>query len=221
MTGNVLKVIAMFSMLVDYVGAIFFPDVLFLRVIGRLAFPIFAFLAAEGCYYTHDIFKYFLRLCAFGVISQVPYCLAFGFPFDIFPGFNIFFTLAFAVFSIGLFQRIPFASQRSAPAVLVGGILLLVLSASLLRLNYGSYGVFLVLAFYIFRVSRKKAFGSFAGFSVLQSISTPMQISSLLACVPLSKYNGERGKPIPKWLFYSFYPAHLAFLAVLRLFFMV
>lgn len=221
MTGNVLKAIAMFSMLVDHVGAIFFPDIVVFRVIGRLAFPVFAFLAAEGCYYTHDIFKYFLRLCAFGVVSQVPYCLAFGFPSDIFPGFNIFFTLAFAVLSVGFFQQIPFAPQRSAPAVFLVVILVLILSASLLHFDYGAYGVVLVLAFYMSRLSRKKAFGSFAGLTVLQSISTPMQLSSLLACIPLSKYNGRRGKPIPKWLFYSFYPAHLAFLVILRLFFMV
>ena len=54
LNGNALKIIGAVSMFIDHVGVLFFPRVLFLRIIGRLAFPIFAYLIAEGCRHTNN-----------------------------------------------------------------------------------------------------------------------------------------------------------------------
>jgi hypothetical protein len=77
MTSFALKVIALASMIVDHTGIIFFPGVLWLRVIGRMAFPIFAYLAAEGGRHTRGPVKYVFRLGVFAVISQIPFYMAF------------------------------------------------------------------------------------------------------------------------------------------------
>ena len=79
MNRNVLKIIAVVTMLIDHVGAHLFPDVVILRWIGRLAFPIFAYFITEGMKYTRsrEIYVLLLSLCA--IVSQVPYGLIFGF----------------------------------------------------------------------------------------------------------------------------------------------
>ena len=74
-TGNQLKVIAMVCMFIDHVGYCLFPNIIWFRVIGRVAFPIFAFLIAEGAFYTKSPVKYMLRLLLFALISEIPFDL--------------------------------------------------------------------------------------------------------------------------------------------------
>ena len=73
-----LKIIACILMAIDHVGAIMFPDIDLYRIIGRLSFPIFAFLLTEGYVHTRNLKKYFIRLFIFAIIPQIPYSLAFG-----------------------------------------------------------------------------------------------------------------------------------------------
>ena len=73
LSRDVLKLIAILSMLIDHVGKLFFPNILFLQIVGRLAFPIFAFFIAEGFYYTRNKVKYFFTILVFAVIAQIPY----------------------------------------------------------------------------------------------------------------------------------------------------
>ena len=75
MTGNQLKLLAMLTMTIDHIGAILLPQYRFLRVIGRLAMPIYAYMIAEGCFYTHDRRAYFLRLAGLAAVCQVVYTL--------------------------------------------------------------------------------------------------------------------------------------------------
>ena len=71
-----LKLLAMAAMLADHIGYLFFPQALWMRCVGRLAFPIFAFQVAEGWYRTHDRRRYFLRLALCGLLSEIPFELA-------------------------------------------------------------------------------------------------------------------------------------------------
>ena len=73
LSGNQLKVIAMIAMTCDHVGLQLLPQLGFLRIIGRLAFPIYAYMIAEGCRYTHDRGRYFFRLASLALVCQGVY----------------------------------------------------------------------------------------------------------------------------------------------------
>lgn len=75
--GTALKIIAMISMVFDHVGDLFFPDLMWPRMIGRLAMPLFSFSIAEGYLHTGDKIKYLCRLGIFALISEIPFDLAF------------------------------------------------------------------------------------------------------------------------------------------------
>lgn len=71
--ASILKWIAVITMLIDHIGLVFFPEYEILRLIGRISFPIFAFLLCEGYKHTSNIWKYFFRLGIFAIISEIPY----------------------------------------------------------------------------------------------------------------------------------------------------
>ena len=76
LSGNTLKIIAAVTMLIDHIGFILLPQYGFLRIIGRLSFPIFAFLIAEGCKYTKNKLRYFLSVFILGLVCQIAYYVA-------------------------------------------------------------------------------------------------------------------------------------------------
>lgn len=107
MSSFVLKMIAVISMCFDHFGYLFSAgNFSFCNLIGRLAFPIFAFQISEGYTHTRDLKKYFWRLFLFAVISQIPFNLfeyAFGFDLTL----NIFFTLLLGLTAICAYDKIP------------------------------------------------------------------------------------------------------------------
>lgn len=128
MTGFHLKLIALTTMFIDHIGAVFFPQVTLLRVIGRISFPLYAFLIAEGCRYTRNRGRYALGLGAFALISELPYDLALhpefleyglwgqNFLFQT----NIFYTMFFAVAGIHIFEVLRRRSWKAQLAALGG-----------------------------------------------------------------------------------------------------
>ena len=106
LTSFQLKWIAIFSMAVDHTGALLFPEAMWMRGIGRLAFPIFAFLLAEGYYHTHDVKRYLLRLWLFALISEIPYDLAFQGTLLESGSQNVFFTLGLSLGVLELLGRL-------------------------------------------------------------------------------------------------------------------
>lgn len=73
LSGNILKIIAAVAMAIDHFGLIFYPRIAIFRIIGRLAFPIFAYMIAEGCAYTKNKLRYFLGMFILGVLCQIVY----------------------------------------------------------------------------------------------------------------------------------------------------
>src|SRR3989344_4945369 len=143
MTAFSLKVIAIITMLADHVGMVFFPQVLGWRIVGRLAFPIFAWLIANGYRHTSNLKGYVTRLAMLAVISQAPYLLAKRINF---PGpweWNIFVTLILGLVAIAMYQRIGSRFNKWMAVVVVAVL------AEVLRADYGAFGGLLMGGFHV------------------------------------------------------------------------
>ena len=190
-------------MALDHTRAVLYPSQIWLRCLGRIAFPIFCFLIVEGFFHTHDVRRYMGRLGVFALISEIPYDLAFrGVPLE-YAHQNVFFTLLIGIGMMVLLER-----NREWPVKAV--ILLLAMwLAVLIRSDYNFRGVLLIFVFYIFHESRWLAVtaGGFWNF-LYQGV---IQKYGVLSVLPLALYNGERGRKM-KYFFYIFYPAHLLLL---------
>ena len=198
-----LKCIAIVSMALDHTGAVLYPSQIWLRGLGRIAFPIFCFLIVEGFFHTHDVRRYMGRLGVFALISEIPYDLAFrGVPLE-YAHQNVFFTLLIGIGMMVLLER-----NREWPVKAV--ILLLAMwLAVLIRSDYNFRGVLLIFVFYIFHESRWLAVTAGGLWNFLyQGV---IQKYGVLSVLPLALYNGERGRKM-KYFFYIFYPAHLLLL---------
>ena len=156
LSGTELKVIAAASMLTDHMGAVLFPQLLFLRVIGRLAFPIYCFLLAEGAVHTHNMKKYLLRLGLFAFASEIPFDLAFRGSFFAPDYQNVFFTLLLGMLMICLAGNPPQKllgdlTKDSMTAQQIWNIIVLIifaLAAQLLKTDYGAAGVIMIFFMY-------------------------------------------------------------------------
>ena len=220
--GTVLKLIAMVSMVFDHVGDLFFPALLWPRIIGRLAMPIFSFCIAEGYAHTRDRKKYLLRMGLFALISELPFDLA----FEGAPGLghqNIMLSFFLSILALLLFDRIrggtdPEGSRPGAGRTILG-LLAVGAVAVLSLLLRADYTVFAVVAVFLFYVLRRQhpLLRAGAGVAFLSLTRTVGYYSATgLSFLPLALYNGKKG-PGLKWLFYAFYPGHLLLLWLLKL----
>src|SRR5258705_144389 len=100
-----IKVIAIVAMIIDHMGLFFFPQYFIFRIIGRLAFPLFAWLIANGAYHTHNIGKYLQRLYLFALISQIPFLFANRLIDPHFSDLNVLCTLFFGLLAIAFIRR--------------------------------------------------------------------------------------------------------------------
>lgn len=224
LSRDVLKLIAIVSMLLDHVGKLFFPKILILQIIGRLAFPIFAFFIAEGFYYTRNKLKYFINILIFAVIAQVPYSFLWG-------GLNILFTFACSLLLMFIWNLTAKLDKLESMILKIVLLLIIVVVcgfALITDMSYRWYGILLPFAFYIFRKNQVVKFLIFTcltvGF-VLEHIlwldkhvtfNNLMQLFSLFSIILLIFYNDTlKGNKKFKYLFYVFYPLHLVVLLVL------
>ena len=219
--GTMLKIIAMVSMVFDHVGDVFFPNATWMRIIGRLAMPIFSFCVAEGYHYTRDKNKYLRRLSLFALISETPFDLAFfgkvGTGHQ-----NIMLTFFIAVLALMIYDAItegagPFAKMKKTVRTVLGvvGVLLMGILALVLKADYSIFAVLSVFIFYVLR-SKPYPIPQAGGVAFLAATRT-MGIYAYtgLSLIPLLLYNGKKGKGL-KWLFYLFYPGHLLLIFIVR-----
>lgn len=230
MTLFQLKIIGVVTMVIDHVGIFFFPNIFLFRYIGRLAFPIFAWTIANGYHYTQNRKRYFFRLLLFAIFSQIPFLLMYLVSGSSFSHIlNIFFTLAYGVGVIMLFEKKYNKSWYRHFLMIVA-----ILGGLLLPLEYGSYGVIMIFLFYKTFENRRnmciiqtvlilsamfiKAFfgGIFFGFVgyTLYAVNVT-QLYSLSALPLLYIYSKTLGTNKYKWWFYWFYPAHLTILWII------
>ncbi|WP_346916620.1 TraX family protein [Clostridium sp.] len=232
-----LKLLACITMLIDHIGAIFFPDIMFIRIIGRVAFPIYAFLITEGYSRTKNLKRYMSRLFILAIISQIPYMLAFETK-----GLNVFFTLFSGIFiMIILDKKIDFYKLKHdskiakvvfeisiyiVKFVIILGILYILVK---FKSDYAAYGVCIILCFKIFKGNFKKLTLSMIGLNILYTIPylkysiTPfgvnfrvfLQATCISSLFFVYHYDGNEGKKA-QLIFYGFYPAHLIVLVFIR-----
>ena len=206
----VLKCIAITSMLIDHIGAVLFPQYEFLRIVGRLAFPIFAYLLVEGFFYTKDIKKYMIRLGIFALVSEIPFDLAFNWTFLEFGHQNVFFTLFLGVGMMYFMTKAP--SNLRQVFIMIATFLI----ADGLCTDYGSWGILMILAFYEFRDKKSVKLVLIVLLNILMwRMGYLTQEFAGLAVIPIALHNRELG-PKMKMVFYAFYPAHLLILFLIR-----
>lgn len=223
MNSAQLKVFACLVMLIDHMGYIFFPKVIWLRVIGRLAFPLFAYFIAEGYRKTKDLTDYLGRLVLFALISQLPFMYAFNTK-SLY--LNVFFTLAMGLYAVYNYDK----NKRLHMVIIIAA------ACQMINTDYGAYGVLLVFFFNLnhdnFKLMARNVilltiFAQLAQAGIAY-FNTPaiylsrnllftlgVQPLCLLSLILIKLYNGERG-PKLKYLFYTFYPVHLIILGFIR-----
>lgn len=229
-SGSTLKIIAIVTMLIDHIGVcICYSYIQFqfgepvvdtafimyqvMRMVGRIAFPIFCFLLVEGFFYTHSRKKYVLRLAAFAIISEIPFDLAMNRTMFSMTGQNVFFTLLIAFLMMMLIQefreklvlknkRFQEGEQYLMPAII---FLVAAALAELLSTDYGMWGIIAIMGMYILRSNKKYM----CLFEVVYFLV--FEVWAVLSFIPIWFYNGKRGWKL-KYIFYLFYPGHLLLL---------
>lgn len=177
-----IKWVAILSMTIDHIGYYLVPSLLFLRVIGRIAFPCFLYTTVKGVKETRDFRKYLLRLVLTGVISM---------PITAQTGnvFNILFTLALFALSIKDYRFI-------LPAIFLVQFT-----------EYGLYG--LMMGWTIYLLAEKHAGAGKALFLLVNALQFPsLQAFAAFALIPLLLPVPFPIRPLPKWAGYAYYPIH-------------
>jgi hypothetical protein len=204
-----LKLLAVITMLIDHTGAIFFPQITVLRIIGRLSFPLFCFFIAEGMVHTSNLNKYFMRIFLLAFASEIPYNLAFHGAVFYPQAQNVFFTLFLGLAAISVLHMY---FQKNPVAAIVFACFCVFL-AEAMGTDYGGFGVLVILIFYCARKYRTRGIVSFTllntGFGLVTGI---VQIYAAAAGISILLYNGKKGKYNLKYFFYAFYPVHLLLL---------
>ena len=225
--GGALKGIAAALMLMDHVGAILLPEVLALRCVGRLAFPIFAFFIAEGYAHTRDFGRYFRRMAILAVVSEIPFNLENGAVFD--PARqNVLFTFCLALLTLrgleALGRERGFGRWAGCGLVLAAGFA----AGELLRTDYGGWGVVTVALLYLCRDGKYAKLWLLLAMAAVNGLGMgsltmpvfggemPIQIFAVAALPVIWLYNGQAGPKGLRRAFYVFYPAHLLVLEGIR-----
>ena len=228
MNRNTLKIIAALSMLIDHVGIMFFPNITLFRIIGRLSFPIFAFMIAEGCKYTKNKSKYFLIIFVLGTLCQIVYYL-----YDKSLDMSILITFSLSILMIYSLDYLKNCIYRKSKVLLsillfISSILGVYLLNKCFIIDYGFIGCVTPLFASLLVSPKGYKLDSDKNYIHVILITIPLimllftmedyQIYSLLSIVLLLLYNGKNSKLNLKYFFYIFYPLHLVVLECIRLF---
>lgn len=230
LSGNALKFIAALSMLIDHIGVMFLPDIEILRIIGRIAFPIYAFMIAEGCKYTKNKLRYFLTIFVLAVVCQIVYYF-----YENSLNMSILVTFSLSILVIYAMQYMKealFAAERSRVRQCFSFLILLSVISGVYFLNryltvdYGFWGCMVPAFASVFRQTHSRPLSYLErldrqavhllmlgiGLMVLSCVIRGNQPYCLFALPLLMLYSGKRGKWKMKAFFYVFYPAHFVIL---------
>lgn len=228
---GLLKMIALVCMIIDHVGARILTSAIELRVIGRIAFPLYIWCMVVGACYTRCPWKYALRLLLVGLIAQPCYMLGLNHGWN---QWSVFFTLFLGYLGIWAIRENKFGSRYWGPA-------LVLTVPCFINMDYGWRGVLLILLMYLARERRGAIIAAFTGFCLfwggsggyitsfagiplqngifkLEMVHSLMRLQTLaLLALPLILWPRARRTPFPKTLGYAVYPGHLVLLWVVQL----
>ena len=210
LTGNQLKLLALLAMTCDHVGLQLLPQFIILRIIGRLAAPLFACMVAEGCRYTHNRGRYLGRLLGMAALCQIAYFVA----------MRSLYQCIFVTFSLSvcLIYALDSAVRRRTPSSVLSAVAAVVfITEGLPRIlihtdfdvDYGLWGVMLPVLVYLGRGKWGKLALFAVGVGLLGLHYGGTQWWGLLSVPLLALYNGKKGTWNIGPLFYWYYPAHL------------
>ena len=221
LTGNQLKLLALVAMTLDHVGLQLLPEVPLLRILGRLAFPIYGWMIAEGCRHTHSPGKYLLRLVELAAVCQIVYFFAMGSLYQC-----VLVTFALSAWLIFAFQRMK--TRKTLPATLgfllaAGAVVFLTLGLPRLltgtdyAIDYGLWGILLPFLVSLGVTPKQRLMLAIPALVGLGACYGGIQWWGLMALPVLALYNGQRGNRSLGRLFYLYYPAHLVVIYALGL----
>lgn len=203
----------MITMLIDHIGVVFFPENGYLRIIGRVAFPLYAFALVQGYHYTRSRKKYTLRLLVLALLSQIPFTWA----FDDY-SMNVIGTLLLCLLVMMAIDKLNPTNRRPYLPFLVAIPAFIVMEW--VPMDYGGYALLLVL---IYRYSSPRWMAVWhTGLNVLFLVYQlwVIQLFSVISTMAVVYYPKVQewfgGLRVPRWLWRSFYPGHLLLLAVLH-----
>ena len=231
-----LHILAMATMVLDHMWATVVPGNTWMTLVGRLTFPIFAFLIAEGLTHTRDAKAYRRRMLVAAILSEIPFNLMCAsspiYPFHQ----NVLWTFLIAMYMIALVER---AKERGsglwAAAVGIAAVILGMLLGTVAMVDYFGAGVAMVMLFYFARGRRWYHFALqaagmyYLNVEMLKGLYYPVtlfghefefyqQSLALLALIPIWLYRGRQGHHSKAFRVacYAFYPVHMLILAAVR-----
>lgn len=215
LSGNTLKLIAAAAMLADHAGLLLFPGNILLRIIGRLAFPIFAFMIAQGCKYTHNRRRYLGNLLMLAAACQIVYFIADGSMY-----LSILFTFSLSIVTIYTLQYWRTKPTALSSAALCAVVVSVYALNQIVTIDYGFWGCMVPVFAALpqgteYDTPRSQVLFLAAGLVLLSASLGSIQFWCLAAVPLLLLYSGQRGKYKMKAFFYIFYPVHLAVLQLL------
>lgn len=212
LTSFDLKIMALVSMIIDHLGYMFFPEIVGFRIIGRMAFILYAFLLVEGCHYTSNRSNYIHKLAIWAILSELPYDLAIHHEIFYFNAQNIFFTLLIGVVGIHFFQKhypVLLKLFIAGTGIFVG---------YWIKTDYSWYGVMTIYGFYFLKNFPPLKFAFIQSISTIASFTViATQVFAFLGFVPIWMYNGKLGYKIGN-VYYAFYAGHLLLLLTIQYF---
>lgn len=234
LTAAVLHIIAMTLMLMDHLWATLLPAKEWLTCAGRVAFPIFAFMAVEGYFHTRSFKKYILRMLLFAVLSEIPFDLMYGGTWFYPVHQNVLWTFLLSLLGVWLMEQVRKKGKTwmyllVCVLVVLAGLVL----GTLCMVDYYGAGVLTVFVFYFLHGRKWWCFlGQLAALywlnvELLGGLMYPVQLFgmefelcqqglALLALIPIWLYRGRQGyhsRPF-QYLCYAFYPVHMLLLVV-------
>lgn len=218
LSGSALKIMASLFMLIDHIAvtlnridAGMYPAFLVMRGVGRLAFPLFAFLIVEGFVHTESVGKYLIRLLLSAFISEVPFdMLNYGTVF--YSGHNnVLFTYVIAVcvvWAVSYFLKMGTKGMIYMFLLTTAGMAV----SFFMKTDYSWRGILLVLVFYVMYDYKPAKY--ITGTLVLIISGSLLSFAAPLSFIMEEMYDGRRGKA-PQYVMYAFYPLHMLALGII------